>query len=217
MKGLLIKDIKLMVKQQKFFSSVAFIAVLLAVVIDNPAFIISYMTFIGSIFTLSSISYDEFDNGNAFLFSLPITRRMYAAEKYGFGLMIGGGCWVFSTALAAVVGEVKKTASVVDTLVLAGTILPIMLFALAVMLPFQLKYGGEKGRIAAIVMLGGLFAVSIVAARAAKWMDIDLEALLNGLQMMGIGVISAIAVAVAAVALLLSVRASISIMEKKEF
>lgn len=217
MKGLLIKDIKLMVKQQKFFSSVAFIAVLLAVVTDNPAFIISYMTFIGSIFTLSSISYDEFDNGNAFLFSLPITRRMYAAEKYGFGLMIGGGFWIFSTALAAVVGEVKKTASVVDTLVLAGAILPMMLFALAVMIPFQLKYGGERGRIAAIVMLGSLFAVAIVAARAAKWMDIDLEALLNGLQMMGFGVISAIAVAVAAVALLLSVRASISIMEKKEF
>ena len=70
-----------MVKQQKIFSSVVFIAVLLAVVTGNTFFIISYMTFVASLFTLTSISYDEFDNGNAFLFSLPITRRMYVKEK----------------------------------------------------------------------------------------------------------------------------------------
>ena len=34
---------------------------------------------------MSSISYDEFDNGNAFLFSLPITRKDYVLEKYIFG------------------------------------------------------------------------------------------------------------------------------------
>ena len=41
MKGLLIKDLRLMVKQQKIFSSVVFIAVLLAVVTGNTFFIIS--------------------------------------------------------------------------------------------------------------------------------------------------------------------------------
>lgn len=56
MKGLLIKDLRLMVKQQKIFSSVVFIAVLLAVVTGNTFFIISYMTFVASLFTLTSIS-----------------------------------------------------------------------------------------------------------------------------------------------------------------
>lgn len=217
MKGLLIKDIKLMVKQQRFFSSVLFVAVLLSAVVDNPSFIIGYMTFIGSMFTLSSISYDEFDNGNAFLFSLPITRRMYAAEKYGFGMMVGGGLWLFSTVLAAVVGEVKKTVPMGDTLMMAGIVFPMMLFMLALMLPFQLKFGGEKGRIASIIMIGGVFVLAIAAAKAAEWLNIDLEGMLNGLQRVDLGVAVAVVVVVSAAALLLSAKVSISIMEKKEF
>ena len=105
MKGLLIKDLRLMVKQQKIFSSVVFIAVLLAVVTGNTFFIIRYMTFVASLFTLTSISYDEFDNGNAFLFSLPITRRMYVKEKYGVAMLLGGGLWVVSTVFAVAVGK----------------------------------------------------------------------------------------------------------------
>ena len=131
MKGLLIKDLRLMVKQQKIFSSVVFIAVLLAVVTGNTFFIISYMTFVASLFTLTSISYDEFDNGNAFLFSLPITRRMYVKEKYGVAMLLGGGLWVVSTVFAVAVGEMKKTVPMGDTLIAACGILPIMLVMLA--------------------------------------------------------------------------------------
>ncbi len=217
MKGLLIKDLRLMVKQQKIFSSVVFIAVLLAVVTGNTFFIISYMTFVASLFTLTSISYDEFDNGNAFLFSLPITRRMYVKEKYGVAMLLGGGLWVVSTVFAVAVGEMKKTVPMGDTLIAACGILPIMLVMLAVMLPVQLKYGGEKGRMATIVMGGGVFVLAIVLARAAQWLGIDVEECLEKLQMMDAGTGAAVAVAVAAVALLVSVRASISIMEKKEF
>ena len=217
MKGLLIKDLRLMVKQQKIFSSVVFIAVLLAVVTGNTFFIISYMTFVASLFTLTSISYDEFDNGNAFLFSLPITRRMYVKGKYGVAMLLGGGLWVVSTVFAVAVGEMKKTVPMGDTLIAACGILPIMLVMLAVMLPVQLKYGGEKGRMATIVIIGGVFVLAIVLARAAQWLGIDVEEFLEKLQMMDAGTGAAVAVAVAVVALLVSVRASISIMEKKEF
>ena len=89
MKGLLIKDFKLMMMQKNFFLSIIAIAVVLTVFVKNPSFIIGYLTFIGSVFTLSTISYDEFDNGNAFLFSLPITRKLYALEKYVFGFLTG--------------------------------------------------------------------------------------------------------------------------------
>lgn len=68
MKGLLIKDFKLMMMQKNFFLSIIAIAVVLTVFVKNPSFIIGYLTFIGSVFTLSTISYDEFDNGNAFYF-----------------------------------------------------------------------------------------------------------------------------------------------------
>lgn len=96
MKGLLIKDIKLMLKQKNFFLMLIVIAVLMAYAVENASYIIGYLSVVGSLFTLSSISYDEFDNGNAFLFSLPITRKAYVVEKYGFGLILeaASGCWL---------------------------------------------------------------------------------------------------------------------------
>ncbi len=132
-------------------------------------------------------------------------------------MLLGGGLSVVSTVFAVAVGEMKKTVPMGDTLIAACGILPVMLVMLAVMLPVQLKYGGEKGRMATIVMVGGVFVVAIVLARAAQWLGIDVEEFLEKLQMMDAGTGAAVAVAVAAVALLVSVRASISIMEKKEF
>ena len=47
MKGLLIKDFKLMMMQKNFFLSIIAIAVVLTVFVKNPSFIIGYLTFIG--------------------------------------------------------------------------------------------------------------------------------------------------------------------------
>ena len=104
MKGLLIKDFKLMMMQKNFFLSIIAIAVVLTVFVKNPSFIIGYLTFIGSVFTLSTISNDEFDNGNAFLFSLPITRKLYALEKYVFGFLTGACSCLISLILCMIFG-----------------------------------------------------------------------------------------------------------------
>ena len=73
MKGLLIKDFKLMMMQKNFFAMIVVIAVVMTVFTDDIAFPLGFLTFVVSMFTLSTISYDEFDNGNAFLFSLPVS------------------------------------------------------------------------------------------------------------------------------------------------
>ena len=62
MKGLLQKDFRLMVKQSRFFGTIGFVAVIFASMVKDTSFIISYLTFIGFMFTLSTINYDEFDN-----------------------------------------------------------------------------------------------------------------------------------------------------------
>ncbi len=217
MKGLLQKDFRLMVKQSSFFSTIGFVAVIFASVVKDTSFIISYLTFIGFMFTLSTINYDEFDNGNAFLFSLPITRRGYVMEKYGFGLIMGGVCWLFGTLIALISGQVRGTNSIQDTLGIALVFFPVMLLILEMMIPFQLKFGGEKGRIAAIVMAGIVFIVFLGAAKIAETMHVDLNGLLNRLETMDERVLGVLVAAVSVAGLLLSGRISVSIMEKKEF
>ena len=82
MKGLLVKDFKLMKGQKNFFLIIAAIAASTAFFSDDTSFFMGFLPFILSMFALSTISYDEFDNGNAFLFTLPISRTGYTIEKY---------------------------------------------------------------------------------------------------------------------------------------
>ncbi len=82
MKGLLIKDFRLMKTQIRMFLIFIAIAVAMAISADDTSFMIGFITFVFSLFTLSTISYDEFDNGNAFLFTLPI--RLYCGEVLSF-------------------------------------------------------------------------------------------------------------------------------------
>ena len=216
MKGLLIKDFKLMKNQKNFLFLLILIAALF-VFVKDVSFIITYMTFIGTLFSISSVSYDEFDNGNAFLFSLPVTREGYVMEKYGFGLILGGGAWLLGTILAVVVGKVQHGGTVTDTIMTALMILPLMLMILSVMLPFQLKYGGEKGRIAMICAFGILFVIGTGILKIAKTLNIDLIYIIDHLPVISMGMLLVILIGIGAVVLLVSCKISISIVNKKEF
>lgn len=218
MKGLLIKDFKLMKNQKSFFLLILAVAVGLAAVGEESSFIVSYVTFIGSIFTLSTISYDEYDNGNAYLFSLPITRKGYIIEKYGFGLMVGGASWLLGTVLSLVGGTIKGWGSPVDILMTSFIILPLFLIMLALMLPFQLKYGSEKGRVAMIGALGALFLIIFVIVTAVKAWNPDLIARLNApTPEVNMGILIAAEMGIAALSFFFSGRISLSILDKKEF
>ena len=178
MKGLLIKDFKLLKTQQKFFLLVLFIAIAVEMFSgSSSSFLIGYLSFMAILFTLSSISYDEFDNGNAFLFSLPITRKSYVIEKYGLGLILGSSFWAFGTLIVILKEVIANKYISIDTIVAAFSILPVIFVILAVTLPFQLKFGGEKGRIAMISTLVIVFMVGIIMTKTANALNINLGSL----------------------------------------
>ncbi len=82
MKAMLIKDWKIM-KWKKLFVLILCVFLAVFVVInDNPGFLISYMTLMASIFSISTVSYDEYNNGMVYLLALPISRSKYVEEKY---------------------------------------------------------------------------------------------------------------------------------------
>lgn len=217
MKGLLIKDFKLMKVQKNFFLLIVAIGIGLVVFSDDISFTIGFMTFVISLFALSSVSYDEFDNGNAFLFSLPITRNGYVLEKYLFGITLLCGSWFLSTFMVIVAGFVKDFNQPTDIIMTALGTFPVILIILAVMLPVQLKFGGEKSRVAIIGAVGLMFVLGTIVVKIAKALRIDLVSIFNRLSTLSMVMIVTIAVVVALIALLLSIRISVSIMSQKEF
>ena len=58
MKGLLIKDLRLMLQQKRFFLILFFIAIVLNFNSDGGTFVVAYLTFLCSSFVLSTITYD---------------------------------------------------------------------------------------------------------------------------------------------------------------
>ena len=87
MKGLLIKDYKLMLGQKSFFGMEALMSVLYLAIYKDPTFAVVFITVMCTMFTISTLSYDEYENGMAYLFTLPISRNTYVLEKYAFALV----------------------------------------------------------------------------------------------------------------------------------
>ena len=99
----------------------------------------------------------------------------------------------------------------------AAMMLPMFLVILAVMLPIQLRFGGEKGRIALIAAIGILILLGLAAAKIAEGMGIDLAGLLDALPIVSVGVLLAGACVAAVLLLLLSLWISLGIIRRKEF
>ena len=218
MKGLLVKDFKLMMLQKNFLLLILAIVIGMMILSDDMVFPIGFLSFIASLFTVSTISYDDFDNGNAFLFTLPITRNNYVIEKYFLGLLFGCIAWILATVLGIIVTVLKDILPVTDLVQSSLIILPMMIVVQAIMLPFQLKFGGDKGRIAMIGAFGALAVISIVIVKGAEAIfKVDLISLLDNLPTVSMGVFLAITIIIALLMLLISTKISLSIMNKKEF
>ena len=218
MKGLLVKDFKLMMLQKNFLLLILAIVIGMMILSDDMVFPIGFLSFIASLFTVSTISYDDFENGNAFLFTLPITRNNYVIEKYSLGLLFGCIAWILATVLGIIVTVSKDILPVTDLVQSSLIILPIMIVVQAIMLPFQLKFGGDKGRIAMIGAFGVLAVISIVIVKGAEAIfKVDLISLLDNLPTVSMGVFLAVTIIIALLMLLISMKISLSIMNKKDF
>ena len=88
MKGLLTKDFRILAGQKRYFTIIILIALIFLCSGQPAQIIVGYCTMFGMLFTVNTISYDEFDHGYLFLFTLPVTRKDYVLEKYVFMLCL---------------------------------------------------------------------------------------------------------------------------------
>ena len=140
MKGLLIKDIKLLKNQGKTLIITLFVlGIVWGAMNANPLTIVSYVTVILAIFTVSTISYDEYENCYLFLFTLPVTRKQYTVEKYVFTLLLVVGAWLISMAVGIVIWAVQGMETSLSEVVLGGCLIaPIaLLFDSVLILSFN--------------------------------------------------------------------------------
>lgn len=219
MRGLLVKDMQLALTNGRLMVIVIFIGIMTFFLGSHVTnFFVGYVTLIFSFQVCTTITYDTIEHGEGFLMTLPITRKMYVAEKYLFGLLCAAVGWCL-----AFTGEnIFMLTGLTDISwaeVWAGSlaILAFGLFLVAVCIPVQFKFGGDNGKIVvmAVAVVGMVVGFLVVKLVDALGIDIDkaLEYALVTNRYFSFAVIAALLVIIYVISFLCSLR----IINHKEF
>ncbi len=217
MKGLLIKDLRLILKQKTVLMLV-FIIGILNIGEADAAFMAGYMIFIGTFLAINTISYDGFDNGMAFLMTMPSGRKTYAVEKYVFTIGMSVAVSLVALVFACIAGMVNNCgSSLMENAAIVLTVFVTALIAASVMIPVNLKFGPEKGRILLFAVVGILVAAAYLVEKQLAGMAVwfaGVAKVLSGMSelMLGLGLL-----AIGVVAVLVSMAVTIKVMTNKEF
>lgn len=218
MKAMMMKDINFLKNQKQFFGAIVIMLVLFSVVQDNPYFAISYVTLMFSILSLTTMSYDDYENGMCYLMTLPIRRRDYVKEKYLFGILSSISGLACASAFTILSTHLKGGSfSFGEWKAVALACFVIIVAALAVTTPLQLKFGVERSRMVIMGVYGfGCLAVFVIV-KLGKAAGLDISAILDSAfvenlttTVWGIGIVSM-------VVLIVSYLISARILEKREF
>ncbi|OUN33802.1 ABC-2 transporter permease [Lachnoclostridium sp. An76] len=222
MKGMLIKDFRILRHQGKvLFLMLLVVAVFMNLITDvGPTFIVGYITIIFSLFTVTTVSYDEFDNCYLFLMTLPVTRKNYVNEKYLFALLSIIFAWCTGIVLGIILMIVQPSGEV-DAADWFGTCLGYIFTAwifVSVMLPLRLKFDAEKARYANLIMIAAVAIAAFLISNALEYVPAKIvgpgKEWFSGL---GTGGILGLFAVVTALVVVISYLCSRHIMAKKEF
>lgn len=215
MKGLFLKDLYL----SRQLSKVIFLIVIISIIMligdpSNIEFINGYITIVFSTFAISTLSYDDQNNGIAFLMTLPIRRRDFVYEKYIFGAMVIATGWIFSLLLGIIFSVTAKIPVNYTEFISSGLIMLFLgILSLSASLPIQFRFGAEKGRIMMVIFFASLFIIIIALVKLS--LLLNASAIINRLFTGPNFYLSGFFLT--ALILFISIRASLHIIEKKEY
>lgn len=216
MNGLMMKDFRLLILRKQTLLLFLGISILIALTSDTSAFILGYLLIMCVLMVVSTISYDDAENGMSFIMAMPVNGKIYAKQKLLFGLICLGITWVIATIVymgcAVINGEPLEFA---DRLRTSAALIPALVIYFAGKLPMQIKLGPEKSRMVAM-SVGGIFvAICVFAGRAGIGSKIFYR-VVNWLELYGQYLVAVLFV-VAIISIFVSYAVTVAIMESKEY
>lgn len=155
MKGLLLKDIYVVMRQAKMF---LVILVLFSVIPGLSAVGLIY----GAMLPITALAYDERAKWDTLSSMMPYSKRNIVISKYVLGYIGIAVAGIIAAVANPVVAIFKNTAVSVDDYVELAIIVAIATFVLAVNMPLMFRFGVEKGRIAFLLLNGLAVAVAMI-------------------------------------------------------
>lgn len=225
MKGLIKKDTILIMQQKGIVLILIFLIIGLSAFINkdgNSNFIYGfaggYMALLSAMMGLSTISYDEADNGYPYLMSMPFTRGMYVSGKYLICLISSLAGSVLSAILitlgSLINGQSIEVLSLISTL---GVIIAVGTLVSSIGIPAYLRFGSQKGMYVVLLICAVIAAAVIGLVKIIGKIGIDVQEVLADFSNLNEGAAVSLAIAVSAVIMSISWYISQKLMASKEF
>ena len=154
MKGLILKDLYMMVKYFRNYLLILLVFLAVSFVQEENLFFAFYPFLLCGMIPVNLLAYDERSHWDIYCGTLPVTRDMVVSAKYLIGLAVQAVVFLFSAIGQAVRIAMKGSFDWESYLVLMSLMAMLSLFSSSITLPFMFKLGVEKGRMAYYVMIG---------------------------------------------------------------
>lgn len=157
MKGLLLKDYYMTVKYCRMLILMVLIFAAVSAV-SNSIFLISYPFIIAGVLPVSLYAYDEKSGWCSYADAMPYSRAQQVSAKYISALV-----FICLVMLICTVGKALTGDSFIEDFSLLVMLCGTGLLSAAVLLPFVLKFGSEKGRWAyyAVIIIAFVIAAAV--------------------------------------------------------
>ncbi|MCD7839495.1 MAG: ABC-2 transporter permease [Erysipelotrichaceae bacterium] len=182
---------------------------------------ISFLTIIMSILTINSINNDEISNGYPYLLSLPINRKIYIVEKYFFGLILGVVTMFIIWIMSLMIGIIPTNRWYDFASIACFLSFPLMITVQSFMIPIKLMINDIKGKYAIVFIIAILFSIVFVGSRFlvsyiySEYYSLQIFSKL--IFSMNFSTLMIVWLLISFMLLLISVKISINIFNKKEF
>ncbi len=217
MKGLLKKDLYLITCRKETLLILLMCAVFMSFSMDST-FLLTYVPMIAMILGIGTVSYDEYDNGYPFLFSLPVDSRTYVGAKFVFCYLLQIIGAVFGFILVAVLNATGiKPADLSDGFSFAASSFGVMMVMCSIMLYVQLRFGSERSRVIMMVIYGLFMVCGVMIARFAERLQPVVSSIVLLLGSVPSYVVLAGLFVICAALCYLLYRMTVRVMDKKEY
>lgn len=191
MKGLILKDLYMMVKYFRNYLLILLVFMGVSFVQEDSLFFAFYPFLICGMIPVNLLAYDERSHWDIYCGTLPVTRDMVVSAKYLIGLLIQGLVFLVAALGQAVRIAMRGSFDWESYLVLMSMMAMLSLFSPSIPLPFMFKLGVEKGRMAYYVMI---FTITFGAYIAGLAFNEQLQATIPFGAVLALGVVLAAAV-----------------------
>ncbi len=171
MKGLILKDFLIFIKQLKFQLGIIFFMVLCTAVGTGEAFTLGMAYLLTAMLPINLISLDESYKWNVTMLAMPYTKSMYVTAKYIVGIILILSCTALFFSALCVKQLINPPPFILAECVSASAMSASMaLLIQGLVLPFIFRLGVEKGRVVYLVFIAIFVAIPVIASKA----DVDI-------------------------------------------